>query len=311
MGRLKIFTAIILLLLAAAFWALWTPDLNRAYLDGRYLQSPADMVEVLDQRLHVRDSGPKSAPAVVFIHGFGSSLHTWEPWAQSLSADLRVLRLDLPGSGLSPPDARNDYSDARSVALIKALMDARGIEKASIVGHSIGGRIAWKFAASEPQRVNKLVLIAPDGFASPGFEYGKPVELPAVMGMMRWIAPRWLVRMSLEPAYANPSALDDEILTRYYELMRAPGAREALLARMRQTLLSDPLPQLRRIVAPTLLVWGREDAMIPVTNAADYQGAIAQNSLVTLGSMGHLPMEERPDEALSAVSKFLKGKSGD
>ena len=306
MGRLKIVTATGLLLLAAVFWALWTPDLDRAYLEGRYLQSPADMVEVLDQRLHVRDSGPQSAPAVVFIHGFGSSLHTWEPWAHSLSAELRVIRLDLPGSGLSPPDTHNDYSDTRSIALIKALLDERGIQKASIVGHSIGGRIAWKFAAREPQRVNKLVLIAPDGFASPGFEYGKPVELPAAMGMMRWIAPRWLVRMSVAPAYANPASLSDEVLTRYYELMRAPGAREALLARMQQTVLSDPLPELKSIVAPTLLVWGRDDAMIPFGNAADYQGAIGTNTLFALSPMGHLPMEERPDEALRVVQSYLK-----
>jgi pimeloyl-ACP methyl ester carboxylesterase len=308
MGRLRIVTATFLLVLGAAGWALWTPDLDRVYLEGRYLQSPADMVQVLDQRLHVRDSGPKSAPAVVFIHGFGSSLHTWEHWAQSLSSDLRVIRLDLPGSGLSPPDTQNDYSDTRSIALIKALLDTRGIQKASIVGHSIGGRIAWKFAAREPQRVNRLVLIAPDGFASPGFEYGKPVELPAAMGMMRWVAPRWLVRMSVVPAYANPSALSDDILTRYYELMRAPGAREALLARMQQTLLSDPLPELKHIVAPTLLVWGRDDAMIPFGNATDYQGAIATNTLFALSNMGHLPMEERSDEALRAVQMFLTAR---
>ncbi len=296
---------IAVLLLAVAMWALWTPDLDRATLERPYLQSPGDMVQVLDQRLHVRESGPKDAPAVLLIHGFGASLHTWEPWAQTLSQQLRVLRLDLPGSGLSPPDTGNDYSDTRSIALINALLDARGLPKVSLLGHSIGGRIAWTFAATAPQRVDKLVLLAPDGFASPGFEYGKPAHVPAAMGLMRWIAPRWLLRMNLEPGYFQSDALTEENLSRYHDLMRAPGARAAMLARLQQTTLLEPQPLLQKISAPTLLVWGREDAMIPFANAADYQRHIANHKLLALERMGHLAMEENPQLALPGVLQFL------
>ena len=118
---MKAALVIALTLLALASWALWTPDLNRTVLEQRYLQAPSDMVQVLGTPLHVRESGPKDAPAVLLLHGFGSSLETWETWSTALSAHLRVLRLDLPGSGLSPPDSRQDYSDARSIALIRAL----------------------------------------------------------------------------------------------------------------------------------------------------------------------------------------------
>jgi len=299
---------IAVLLLAVALWTLWTPDLDRATLERPYLQSPGDMVQVLDQRLHVRESGPQDAPAVLLIHGFGASLHTWEPWAQTLSHQLRVLRLDLPGSGLSPPDTGNDYSDTRSIALINALLDARGLQKVSLLGHSIGGRIAWTFAATDPQRVDKLVLLAPDGFASPGFEYGKPAQVPAAMGLMRWIAPRWLLRMNLSPGYFQPDALSEENLSRYHDLMRAPGARAAMLARLEQTTLLEPQPLLQQIQAPTLLVWGREDAMIPFANAADYQRDIADNRLLALEKMGHLAMEENPQLALPGVLQFLTEK---
>ena len=296
---------IAVLLLAVAMWALWTPDLDRATLERPYLQSPGDMVQVRDQRLHVRESGPKDAPAVLLIHGFGASLHTWETWAQTLSKDLRVLRLDLPGSGLSPPDAGNDYSDTRSIALISALLDARGLQKVSILGHSIGGRIAWTLAATAPERVDKLVLLAPDGFASPGFDYGQPAQVPATMGLMRWIAPRWLLRMNLEPGYFQSDALTEENLSRYHDLMRAPGARAAMLARLQQTTLLEPQPLLQKISAPTLLVWGREDAMIPFANAADYQRDIANHKLLALEKMGHLAMEENPQLALPGVLQFL------
>ena len=200
---------------------LWTPDKDRAELERHYLNTPSDMIDVAGTRLHVRDSGPKTAPAVIFLHGFGASLQTWEPWANALAKDLRVIRIDLPGSGLSLPDSTGDYTDKRSLQIIHALMDKLGLTRASLVGHSIGGRIAWTFSATAPERVDKLVLLAPDGFASPGFEYGKPAQVPAGMGLMRWIAPRWLLRMNLAPGYFSPTALSEENLSRYHDLMRA------------------------------------------------------------------------------------------
>ncbi len=298
---------IVLLLLIAA-WALWTPDKDRATLERSYLAAPGDMVTVLGVDLHVRDSGPRDAPAVLMLHGFGASLHTWEPWAQGLSREMRVIRIDLPGNGLSRPDPTGDYSDQRSMALILALLDQRKIARTSLVGNSIGGRIAWTFAATHPERVHKLVLVSPDGFASPGFEYGKAPEVPAAVKAMRFSLPRWLLRMSLQPAYANASVMTDALATRYHDLMLAPGARDAMIARMQQTVLVDPVPLLRRIQAPTLLVWGKQDGMIPFANSADYTQALPDSRLVALDGVGHLPHEEAPERSLVPVREFLLGK---
>jgi pimeloyl-ACP methyl ester carboxylesterase len=298
----------IILVAVLALW-LWTPDKERAELERLYLASPADMVaveRVAGLSLHVRDSGPKDAPAVILLHGFGASLHTWEAWAADLAQEHRVIRFDLPGSGLSPPDPSGDYSDARSRQLLLALMDQLGVARASLVGHSIGGRIAWSFAAEHPERVAKLVLVSPDGFASPGFTYGQAPEVPATFRLMRHALPKSLLRMSLEPAYADPTVLTDEVANRYHDLMRAPGGRDALIARMEQTVLADPVPTLQRIRAPTLLLWGEKDAMIPFANSADYLKAIAQATLVPLAGVGHLPQEEAAQRSLEAVLKFLR-----
>jgi pimeloyl-ACP methyl ester carboxylesterase len=297
--------SVVLLVLLGAFW-LWTPDKDLASLEARYLAAPGDIVDVDGIRLHVRDSGPKGAPAVIMIHGFGGSLHSWEPWALALAVDHRVIRFDLPGSGLSAPDPSGNYSDARSMEVLIALMDRLGVARASITGHSIGGRIAWTFAATHPERVGKLVLVAPDGFASPGFEYGQAPEVPMTLGLMRYVMPKPLLRMSLEPAYANASFLSDDLTTRYHELMLAPGSRDALIARMRQTTLVDPIPLLNRIQAQTLLVWGEADAMIPFANSADYVKAIANASLVSLPGVGHLPQEEAAEKSIARVRDFLK-----
>ena len=286
-------------------WWLWTPDKPRAALEKLYLDAPADMRDVGGTRLHVRDSGPRGAPALILLHGFGASLHTWEPWAQALSRDFRVIRLDLPGNGLSSPDATGDYSDARSITLLLALMDQLGLARASIGGNSIGGRIAWTFAARHPERTDRLVLVAPDGFASPGFAYGRKPEVPTLLKLMRYALPKPLLRMSLAPAYANPAVLTDALATRYHDLMLAPGARDAMVERMAQTVLVDPLPLLGRISTPTLLVWGEQDAMIPLANSQDYLNAVAGSERVVLPGVGHLPHEEAPALSVEPVRAFL------
>jgi pimeloyl-ACP methyl ester carboxylesterase len=122
---------------------------------------------------------------------------------------------------------------------------------------------------------------------------------------MRWILPRVMLRANLAPAYADPTRLSDTVVRRYHDLMLAPGNRQALLTRMQQTMLTDPLPRLQRIIAPTLLLWGEQDQMIPVSNAQDYLNAIPQAQLVKLAELGHLPFEEAPDAALVPLRAFL------
>jgi pimeloyl-ACP methyl ester carboxylesterase len=279
-------------------------------LETAYRVTPGDYLEVAGIRLHLRDSGPKGAPAIVLLHGFGSSLDTWDAWAHALSADFRVIRYDLPGFALTGPDPTGDYSETRGMQVLAAVLDRLGIAHATIIGNSIGGKLAWEFAAAYPARVDKLVLISPDGFASPGFEYGKPAVVPGWMGLMRFVLPKPFVKMSLAPAYGDPSALTPELVTRYWDLMRAPGARGAMLARLEQTVLTDPEPDLRRVQAPTLLLWGQQDGMIPVANAADYQKDLKRCRLVVLPGLGHVPQEEAPAVSLAPVVAFLRGAQG-
>ena len=189
---------------------------------------------------------------------FGSSLDTWEPWAQTLSARYRVIRFDLPGFGLTGADPTGDYTDAREMRILMGLMDQLGIDRANLAGNSLGGRIAWTFAAQHPDRVIRLVLISPDGFASPGFEYGKPPKVPLMMQALPYVAPRGLLKANLAVAYAHPHALSEATLTRYRDLMLAPGVRLAILARMSQVVLQDPIPILSRIQAPTPHPLGRK-----------------------------------------------------
>ena len=268
-----------LFVVVAAAW-LWTPDLKRADLEARYARGPNDFIEVAGLRLHVQDTGPRDAPVVILLHGFGGSLQTWDDWTRLFAPGLRVVTLDLPGAGLTGADPSGDYSDARAQVVLLALMEKLGIARASLVGHSMGGRLAWQFAAAHPDRVAKLVL--------------------------KYVLPKPLLKMSLLPAYANPEVMTPALVTRYYEMMRAPSVRSAMIARLEQSVLQDPVPTLARITAPTLLVWGDRDAMIPIANADDYLKAIAGARLQTFPGVGHLPQEEAAEPSGKAILAFLQ-----
>ncbi len=96
-----VIAGLVLAVLLTGAW-LWTPDLARQDVEARYARTPADFVEVAGMRLHLREDGPPGAPAVILLHGFGSSLHTWEPWVPALAQRHRVIRFDLPGVGHLP-----------------------------------------------------------------------------------------------------------------------------------------------------------------------------------------------------------------
>ena len=292
------------LVVGLALW-LYTPDRPRAALESAYLRAPGDLVSIAGVRLHLRDEGPRDGPAIVLLHGIGSSLHTFDGWAEGLAQRFRVIRYDLPGAGLSSPDPDGTYSDERAIAQLSAVLDRLEVTRATLVGNSIGGRLAWRFAAAHPDRVERLVLISPDGYASPGFDYGKPPKVPFVLEAMRFALPKWALRPSIAAAYADPAKLSEATLERYHALLLAPGNRTSMLDRMRQTILVPPGPFLRGIRVPVLLLWGEKDAMIPLANAQDYLGELPDARLVTLPGLGHVPQEEAPTVSLAPVLEFL------
>lgn len=281
------------------------PDKGRAELEARYASPPSEFVEVVGVRLHLRDTGPRDAPALLLIHGFATSLHTWEDIARGLEASYRVIRLDLPGFGLTGPDPSGDYSDERAGTILLALLDRLGVDRADVVGSSMGGRIAWNLASAHPQRVRRLVLMAPDGFASPGRPYDAVPRKPLIAYVLPYVLPERLLRKMLRSTYGDPGRLTEDTIARTRDMLLAPGVRPAILERMADNVLSPPEARLRRITAPTLLLWGDADRAIPIAHAADYLRELPQARLETLHGIGHVPMEEAPAATVAALRAFL------
>jgi pimeloyl-ACP methyl ester carboxylesterase len=147
--------------------------------------------------------------------------------------------------------------------------------------------------------------MAPDCFAGPDRACGQTPKVPATARLLPYVLPVPLLRATLARAYGDPAAATDDVLARYRDMLLAPGVRRAILARVAQGVLAEPEPILRRIRAPTLLVWGEKDALVPFGNAADYMEALPDSALVSFPDLGHVPHEEAPARSLEPVRAFL------
>jgi pimeloyl-ACP methyl ester carboxylesterase len=289
-----------------AMLGLWTPDLDSAVLEKKYATPHTQLTEIRGQRVHYQDAGPKDAPVLLLLHGFGASLQTWDAWTESLQKHYRVIRLDLPGFGLTGANPSHAYADADDVQFVDNFVNQMGIAEFSLIGHSMGGKIAWNVAATYPSKVKQLVLMAPDGYANPQDFGSKPYATTGFIGIMKYCLPPYFVKKSLEPAFYDAQALTEALLTRYHDFLRAPGVRQAIIERAKQTINTDPVDRLQKITAPTLLLWGESDQMIPSDNAARYAKVLATSTTIVLPKQGHLLQEERPHEGLAEVLAFLR-----
>ena len=295
---------IVLGVIAVLAVTLVRPDLPRSQLLARYAPPPSRFADLEGMRVHYRDEG--SCPPLVLVHGTSSSLHTWDRWAALLSSHRRVVRLDLPGYGLTGAAPDHDYSAARCARVLAALLDQLGIPRADVAGNSFGGRIALTLALAHPERVRALVLVDAAGLSGQRppaiFQLART---PVVNRLLTVVTPRWLVRKNVREVYGDPSRVDDALVDRYDELTRAEGNRTALVDRMSGPRDPDLDARLGEVRAPVLLLWGERDRWIPPSFAARFQEGIPGARLVTYPDAGHVPMEELPEATEAETDRFL------
>ncbi|MFT5886249.1 MAG: pimeloyl-ACP methyl ester carboxylesterase [Arcticibacterium sp.] len=284
-------------------------DIPLEDLKAKYAPAPSQFIGIDGMDVHFRDEGPSSdSIPLVLIHGTGASLHTYEPWVQTLKEKRRVLRMDLPAFGLTGPLPSRDYSLSNYVRFIKNFLDAKGITKCHLAGNSLGGLIAWGFTAEHPEMVEKLILIDAAGYPMKSKSVPiafKIAQTPLLNKVMTFITPRFMVKSSVENVYADKSLINDALLDRYFELTLRAGNRQALVDRMTMVIDSIPIDRVKNIQQSTLVLWGAKDYLIPVSEASRFHEDLPNDTLVILPSAGHVPMEEQPEESLAALMSFL------
>jgi pimeloyl-ACP methyl ester carboxylesterase len=306
LGALLILTALMLAVSRA-------PEVPAAGLVARWAPAPSDFIAVRGLVVHVRDEGPRSDPEpIVLLHGTSASLHTWDGWAQVLKRQRRVIRMDLPGFGLTGPFggeyAEDDYRGDTYARFVLDLMDTLQVPRAVLAGNSLGGEIAWRTATLAPQRVTRLVLVDATGldFQPERIPLGFVLaRLPVFSTLSESILPRELVAASVSAVYGDPAKVTPELVDRYYQLTLREGNRRALALRLRQLEPGAAAGRLGQIQVPTLILWGGRDQLVPPSVGEDLQGRIPGSQRQVFPALGHVPHEEGPAETVAAVQAFL------
>jgi pimeloyl-ACP methyl ester carboxylesterase len=306
---LKIIAAIVLLAIAGLTIAFYRPDLSLDTLKARYANADSRFLKIGELDVHFRDIGPRDGPVVVLLHGANASLHTWQGWVDRLKDRFRVVTLDLPGYGLTgpwPQGEPEDYQLAGYATFLERFTDALKLDKFALGGNSLGGGVAWTYAARHPERVTRLILV--DALAYP---QESPLKLPAkiantpVIGdVLLYTAPRSIVAESLRSTYGDPAKIDDALIDRYRDLLRREGNRSAMLMRLRHPDKFDSAP-LKTLKMPVLILWGGRDTWIEPAAGFRLQQDIDNADLQMFSAAGHVPMEEAPDETAAAARAFL------
>ena len=279
-------------------------DIPKADLIKKYAPPPSSFITIENQDLHFRDEG--SGFPLVLIHGTSSSLHTWDVWTEKLKDEFRVIRMDIPAFGLTGPNENHDYSLSAYVDFVDRFLNALHIDSCHIAGNSLGGGIAWAYALKHPEKTGKLILIDPIGYAT-----NKPPTLgfrlaatPVVKELIRYITPRFMYEQSLREVYADTSKITESLIDRYYELSLAPGNRDAFIARMNAP-VENVAWNISQIKQPVLLMWGEKDQWIPASHVDSFRAAIPHLSSIVYENVGHIPMEEIPEQTAADAKRFL------
>jgi pimeloyl-ACP methyl ester carboxylesterase len=295
--------ALLLVVLAALPWL---RSEERAELDATTrAAAPGQFVALDHGQVHYRLDGPASGEPVVLVHGFSVPSYVFDGTREALAAaGFRVLSFDLYGRGYSDrPDVvydRDLFADQ-----IDELMTRLEIPRADIVALSMGGAVAGRFTARHPERVQRLVLVAP-------LTQAQDISVLATPVLGEWVFDAyWLpkLRDSQLDDFKHPERFPNWT-SRFAEQMQYRGFGRALLSTGRNLVTTPSLPDFAvvgRSDLPVLLVWGREDHTVPFADSAAVMRAIPKARLFAVDGAGHLPHLEAPQVVNPAIIDFLRG----
>jgi pimeloyl-ACP methyl ester carboxylesterase len=266
-------------------------------------------VEVVGSWVHYVEMG--EGPPLVLVHGLSGGWQNWLEQIPHFSDSHRVIALDLPGFGASPMPPW-EISIPAYGRFLRDFCERLGIESCALVGNSMGGFVATEVAISDPERVEKLVLVSAAGITwagarrEPAAMIGRVgrAALPLVLRFqMSGIRRPRLRRRAFQGVFHEPGSLRREVLwENFAPAMTSPGYFDAIT----NLFGYDIRDRLEEIEVPTLIVWGRNDRVVPVPAALSYKKRIGENAeLVIFDECGHVPQIERPVRFNRLLHRFL------
>ncbi len=254
--------------------------------------------------------GPENCQ-ILYLHGFAASVETWKELFDRLPAGCSVAAIDHIGFGIAdrPPAGRFSYNPAGYAEYALKFMSETGIEHAFIAGNSMGGAIAMTMARQAPERVDGLILMDPkyqDLDLPPPFLL---LKAPALAEVAFTFMTPMAMKMGLQRAYYDNDLVTPALVHRYRDTLDYPGSVQAWAAAFRGLMKwsSDWTPtEVPKITQPALIIWGKEDLLLPPSDAGLLHKAIRQSELVMLDSCGHVPQEEKAAETADLIEHFIQ-----
>jgi pimeloyl-ACP methyl ester carboxylesterase len=301
---LYIVLVVFILLIKGAVYS----DISVEALKAEYANEYSKFIEVNEMQVHYRDEG-KGFP-IILIHGTASSLHTWNDWTKELTQTYRVIRMDLPAFGITGPNKNADYSIKAYTQFLHQFLAKMDIDKFYLVGNSLGGNIAWNYAAEYPEKIEKLILVDASGLPTnkPQPAIFKMAKTPVLSSLFLYVTPKIFIKKNMKEVYGDETKITDDLVNRYHKMALRVGNRQAFIDRAKIDFKlgeKDNLKKLKSIQTPTLLIWGAKDNWIPLDNGKRMNNALINSKLVVLENSGHVPMEESPEESLIILKEFI------
>jgi pimeloyl-ACP methyl ester carboxylesterase len=282
------------------------------YAEIRDRLPEGSLIELDGRSAHVVRSG-RGEP-VVLLHGFGSSAYSWRHVTSALANQYELIAIDLNGHGFTERSRGGAaYTVAGQLALVLGVMDELGIESAHLVGHSYGGALAAHLAWRHPERARSLVLV---GSARTSYPWDRRHFSAAITPLTYlYVRTRAIKRQAVEKglvrSFADDSQVTPELVDAYYERIRVEGVSRAFLGLSRPTSEPRELPDLARLDLPVLMVWGTEDELTVLEEARQVSETLPDAEFVVLDGIGHIPLEESPEQLADLMREFLGRTAGD
>jgi pimeloyl-ACP methyl ester carboxylesterase len=301
---MKIIRAIIAVFIMFYLLLVLPAYLPREVIPARMLaDQESRFIQVDGHTIHFKQQG--QGDPIILVHGFAGSTYTWRHLIPLLESGHTVYALDLLGFGLSDKPADAAYDLASQADLVLGFMDALHLSTATLVGHSMGGVVAGYAAVKAPSKVRDLLLVAPGFYfqGAPGFlKYNLP---PLGRLLARAFYTRYGRAQALNIVFYNKAMVTDELVDRYLAPGKTPGAIEAMACMLRTVAPRTYEGISIKIKCPTLIVWGREDAAVPVSDGARLRQEISGSQLIIFDQCGHMVQEEKPAELASIINGFF------
>jgi pimeloyl-ACP methyl ester carboxylesterase len=252
---------------------------------------------------------------LLLIHGYGAGMWVWEKQIEALSQSYRVYVLDLIGHGFSDrPEV--SYTPETYIHFLRDFMDGVGIEKATLIGNSMGGGIAWAMAILYPERVDRLILIncvPPDVLHQVKNESFRTLvaikDIPILPYLVIAARGKNSIRWILLECVSNIKLITPEVVSRQYPLSKIKGSTWVLYSTFKHAGEALKLKdQLSMIHKPTLFIWGERDLIFPPQVGEALHQAVAGSKFLKVEKSGHIPMWETPAEVNQAILSFLEEK---